>query len=96
MGIKKFDIRTYHSFKTPVVEFEKRIYDKDGNTMIITPGKDDPTIRGFNSLSIDIHEIGEDDESKKPIRKVTDGISIELIPDWVNKVDFYEKVLKIL
>lgn len=92
MGTKKFGIKTFESFTTPVIEFEKKVYDHDGNALPITLGKEEPTVRGFNSFSIDIHEIEEDEENKKPIREVTDSITVELIPDWVNKTGFDDTV----
>lgn len=96
MGTKKFSIKTFESFTTPVVEFEKKVYDHDGNALLITPGKKEPTVRGFNSFSIDIHEIGEEEESKRPIREVTESITVELLPDWVNKKGFDDTVDNLL
>ena len=91
----KFDIKTYESFSSPVVEYKKKVYDKDGNILTISPGKHDPTERGYNSFSIDIHEIEVTDDHKSSIRQMTESISIELLPDWVNKADFESYLPKI-
>lgn len=96
MGTKKFGIKTFESFTTPVVEFEKKVYDNEGNSLPITPGKEEPNVRGFNSFSIDIHEIGVEDDNKRLIREVTKAITIVLIPDWVNKTGFDDTVANLL
>lgn len=96
MGSKKFEIKTYESFATPVVEYKKKVYDKDGIALPISPGKDNIHERGENSFSIDIHEIIGDDDSKVSIRKKMESISIELFPDWINKSVFESKLPKIL
>src|SRR6185503_19212924 len=96
MGTQKFNIRTYESFSTSVVEFRKRIYDNQNTELKISPGKANPFERGENSFSIDIHEIEAQDETKNSLRKLTDTISIELIPDLVNKIGFEEKLSKVV
>lgn len=87
MGTKKFEIKTYESFSGPVVEFKKIVHDQNGNVLLISPGKENPNERGYNSFSIDLHEIEHGDE-KFPIRKFTESIFIELLPDWINKSSF--------
>jgi len=96
MGVKKFDIKTYESFSGAVVEYKKMVFDKNGQLLTISPGKNSPTERGENSFSIDIHEIGEIDENKKPLREITNSISIQLLPDWINKIDFESKLFSVI
>lgn len=92
----KFDIKTYESFSAPVVEYKKKVYDKDGNALTISPGKENITERGYNSFTIDIHEIEGGDDNKTSIRKITESISIELLPDWVNRPGFESALPKII
>lgn len=96
MGTQKFNIKTFESFSTSIVEFKKRVYDSQNIQLRISPGKANPHERGENSFSIDIHEIEKEDETKDNLRKLTDTISIELIPDWVNKKSFEEKLKKVI
>ena len=96
MGTNKFPIKTFESFLNPVVEFKKKVYSSKGTPLSISPGKADASERGYNSFSIDIHEIEEGDEKKIPIRELTDSISIELFPDWVNKNGFDSHISKML
>ena len=95
MGVKKFGIKTYNFFQQPVVEYKKKVYDKDGHALHISPGKSNPEIRDFTSFGVDIHEI-EGKEKSIPIRELTDSIAIELIPDWVDKDDFDETIRSII
>ena len=96
MGTQRFNIKTFESFTSPVIEYKKRVYDSTGSTLPISPGKVNPQERGENSFSIDIHEIIKEDDTKINIRKLTEEITIELIPDWVNKAGFESKLPKIL
>ncbi len=96
MGSQKFNIETFESFLSPVIEYKKRVYDSNGNMLHISPGKAISTERGESSFSIDIHEINKEDDTKESIRTLTEEITIELIPDWVNKDGFESKLQKIL
>lgn len=96
MGTQKFPIKTFESFSNAVVEFKKRIYDSKGNQLKISPGKANPFERGENSFSIDLHEIELEDSLMVELRRLTDSIQIELIPDWVSKAAFEEKLPKII
>jgi hypothetical protein len=95
MGTNKFGIKTFESFTGPVVEFEKRIFDGDNRPFVINPGKEDPTLRGFDSFSLDMHEVEHAGNTTK-LRDFTNAISIELIPDWVNKQLFDSRIGSII
>lgn len=97
MGTKKFGIKTFESFTSPVVEYIKKVYDEGDRSLPITPGSTEQMIRGYDSFSIDIHQISsEDEETKKPIRDLTRSIAIELIPDWVNIKSFENHIAKVI
>lgn len=96
MSTVHLDIKTFESFSGPVVEFKKRIYDQDGKPLLISPGKVNPYEKGGNSLSINIHEIDTGNDSKALLRDITESISIDVTPDWINKVSFENKLPDIL
>ncbi|MDF3078640.1 MAG: hypothetical protein K0S09_2529 [Sphingobacteriaceae bacterium] len=96
MGSQKFEIKTYQCFTSPVVEYIKRVYDLSGNILPISPGKETPTARGYNSFSIDLHEIRRSDEGTIPLRELSLAIIIELLPDWVDRLKFESDLPKIL
>ena len=81
MSTQIFQIAPYKSFNKPVVEYEKKIYNNNGNNI-------DKFKRGYNSFSIDIHEI----EEGEPIRKKNPFIDIELTPDWCDKKNIHESI----
>ncbi len=96
MGTHNFHIKTFRSFDSSVIDFSKRILDKDDNIMIISPGKTDPYSRNHNSNSISIHEIHDINNNAINLRDFTESIKIELTPNFVNKKTFDTSILKIL
>lgn len=96
MGTKKFSVQTYSRFNYPVIEFKKRILDDKNNSLKINLGGQDEYEKGVNSTSIDIHKIECDSNKFCYLRELTSTISVELIPEWVNKDDFGKKISKIL
>lgn len=96
MGSKKFAVQTYTRFNYPVIEFRKRILDDKNNSLKINPGGQDEYEKGVNSTSIDIHKIEDNGNKFTYLRELTSTVTVELIPEWINREDFNKKIKGIL